>query len=71
MHCQDAQERIVLAQYGELPDELLLPLEQHLNTCEDCRREWNAYQALGETLSLDPVVDPSPKPAGRLADAFG
>ncbi len=60
MRCQDAQESIVLAQYGELSDELLLPLEQHLNTCEDCRREWNAYLALSETLALDPVVDPSP-----------
>lgn len=60
MRCQDAQEKIVLAQYGELDDELLLPLEQHLNTCEDCRREWNAYLALNETLALDPVVDPSP-----------
>ena len=60
MRCQDAQESIVLAQYGELSDELLLPLEQHLNTCENCRREWNAYLALNETLALDPVVDPSP-----------
>src|SRR5579875_3856291 len=60
MRCQDAQESIVLAQYGELPDDLLLPLEQHLNTCEDCRREWNAHLALNETLALDPVVDPSP-----------
>lgn len=60
MRCQDAQESIVLAQYGELPDDLLLPLEQHLNGCEDCRREWNAHLALHETLALDPVVDPSP-----------
>ncbi len=60
MRCQDAQESIVLAQYGELPDDLLLPLEQHLNSCEDCRREWNAHLALHETLALDPVLDPPP-----------
>ena len=60
MRCQDAQESIVFAQYGELADELLLPLEQHLNSCQDCRREWHAYLALSETLALDPVVDPSP-----------
>lgn len=60
MRCQDAQQNIVLAQYGELPDALLHPLEQHLNTCEDCRREWNAHLALNEALALDPVVDPSP-----------
>ncbi len=60
MRCQDAQDNIVLAQYGELPDDLLLPLEQHLNTCADCRREWNAHVALHDTLALDPVVEPSP-----------
>ncbi len=60
MQCEDAQERIVLAQYGELPDEHLLPLERHLNTCEACRREWNAVLAMHETMSLDPVVEPPP-----------
>ena len=60
MRCEEAQQSIVLAHYGELPDERQLPLEQHLNVCEDCRREWNAYLALGEELALDPVVEPSP-----------
>ena len=60
MRCEDTQESIVLAQYGELPDSLLLPLEQHLSTCEDCRREWHAHLALGEVLALDPVREPSP-----------
>ncbi len=60
MRCEDWQGNIVLAQYGELPDELQLPLEQHLGTCEECRREWNAYLALGETMSLEAVAEPSP-----------
>jgi hypothetical protein len=60
MNCDSAQQNIVLAQYGELPDELLHPLEQHLNGCEDCRREWNAMLALSEQLAHDPVVEPSP-----------
>ena len=60
MRCEDAQQNIVLAQYGELPDELHLGLEQHLNHCGDCRREWNAYLALNEQLALDPVAEPSP-----------
>ncbi len=60
MRCEDAQNSMVLAQYGELPDEAQLPLEQHLNHCADCRREWNSYQALHESLALDPVVEPSP-----------
>ncbi len=60
MHCENAQQNIVLAQYGELPDAEQLSLEQHLRTCEHCRREWNAHLALGETLGLHPVVEPSP-----------
>lgn len=60
MRCQDAQDRIVLAQYGELPDEQTLLLEQHLTTCEGCRREWNALLALHETMAADPVLEPSP-----------
>jgi hypothetical protein len=60
MNCDSAQLNIVLAQYGELPDELQLPLEQHLGSCEACRREWNAMLALGEDLARLPVVEPSP-----------
>jgi hypothetical protein len=60
MNCESAQLNIVLAQYGELPDELQLPLEQHLKSCEGCRREWNAMLALGEELEQLPVVEPSP-----------
>ncbi len=60
MRCEDCQGNIVLAQYGELPDHLQLPLERHLNSCQDCRREWNAHLALQETLAADPVTEPSP-----------
>jgi len=60
MNCEIAQQNIVLAQYGELPDELQFPLEQHLDSCEDCRREWKALIALNEELALVPMRDPSP-----------
>ena len=60
MRCEDVQGSIVLAQYGELPDELQLPLEQHLESCAECRREWNAHLALNEVLALHPVIEPSP-----------
>src|SRR3984957_5752325 len=60
MNCEIAQQNIVLAQYGELPDELQFPLEQHLDSCEDCRREWKALIALNEDLALIPVREPSP-----------
>ncbi len=51
---------MVLARYGELADELQMPLEQHLSLCEDCRREWNALVVLSEELALAPVLEPSP-----------
>jgi hypothetical protein len=60
MKCENAQQNIVLAQYGELPDELQFALEQHLQGCEECRREWNAVLALGEELALLPMAEPSP-----------
>ena len=60
MNCEIAQQNIILAQYGELPDELQFPLEQHLDGCEDCRREWKALIALNEELALVPVLEPSP-----------
>src|SRR5580692_1085699 len=60
MNCEVTQQNIVLAQYGELPDELQFPLEQHLDSCEDCRREWKALIALNEELALMPLCEPSP-----------
>lgn len=60
MTCERVQQHIILAQYGELPDELTFPLEQHLAACEECRREWNALEILHEELALDPLVEPDP-----------
>jgi len=56
MNCESAQQNIVLAQYGELPDELQLQLEQHLTLCEECRREWNSMLALSEELAQHPLA---------------
>ncbi|MEO7030443.1 MAG: HEAT repeat domain-containing protein [Acidobacteriaceae bacterium] len=60
MICENAQQNMVLAQYGELPDELQFLLEQHIAGCEDCRREWKSLLALDEELALAPVLEPSP-----------
>jgi len=60
MKCETAKENILLASYGELPDEDAIPLEQHLDGCEDCRGELDAIRELDEHLALLPVVEPSP-----------
>ena len=60
MKCELVKENIILASYGELPDEFAGVLEQHLDGCEDCLREWDAMRILEEKLALLPVVEPSP-----------
>lgn len=74
MKCEMAQQNIILAHYGELPDELAGALEQHLAICEDCRNELIAMQAVEERLALLPVMEPDPNMLAqarmRLDDAL-
>jgi hypothetical protein len=60
MNCEKAQQNIVLVTYGELPDEQMASLEQHLAGCDDCNRELKALLAMHEALAYRPMVDPSP-----------
>jgi len=60
MNCEKAQQNIVLVTYGELPDEDMASLEQHLADCEACNRELKALLAMHEALAYKPMVDPSP-----------
>jgi hypothetical protein len=60
MKCDKAQQNIVLVTYGELPDEDLASLEQHLANCEECNRELKAMLAMHEALAYRPLVEPSP-----------
>jgi len=60
MKCDVAQENIVLVTYGELPDERLAALEQHLAECEACNQELQSLLAMHETLTARPVIEPSP-----------
>jgi hypothetical protein len=60
MKCEKAQQNIILVTYGELPDEQMASLEEHLAGCEACSRELQAQLAMHEALASNPVVDPSP-----------
>lgn len=60
MKCEKAVQDIILVTYGELPDERVALLEQHLAECEVCNRELKSMLAMHETLSLRPVLEPSP-----------
>jgi anti-sigma factor RsiW len=65
MNCEAARECIVLAAYGELPDDQAHQLEQHLSGCEDCREEMEAVAGLQKAMSVLPVSDPTPSLLAR------
>jgi anti-sigma factor RsiW len=58
-NCDQAQQDMVLAQYGELGDQQQLALDAHLEACEECRREAIALFALNEEFAFTPL-DPTP-----------
>ena len=60
MNCDVAQDNIVLVTYGELPDDRLTALEQHLAECEGCNQELKALLAIHEALATRPMQEPSP-----------
>ena len=51
MKCEMARDNVILAYYGELPDELAEPLEQHLMSCEECQEELRSMQAMETPLA--------------------
>ncbi len=60
MTCEGARESIILAAYGELPDESVIGLERHLSVCEECLRELNALKAMTAAMALLPMREPDP-----------
>jgi hypothetical protein len=60
MKCEMARDNVILAYYGELPDELAGTLEQHLMTCEECRVELSALEGMETQLATLPLVEPTP-----------
>jgi len=60
MKCEMARDNVILAYYGELPDELSGALEQHLISCEECREELSGLQGMESPLAGFPVVEPTP-----------
>ncbi len=59
MNCELAHERIVMAAYGELPDDAAHELDRHLVTCVGCRGEREQLQALKLLAEAYPVAEPS------------
>ena len=60
MNCDGARDSILLAAYGELPDEDAIALELHLNGCRECLHELNEVRGMAELMALNPVTEPDP-----------
>jgi hypothetical protein len=64
MNCQLAHERIVMAAYGELPDDAAHELDRHLATCTACSGEREQLRALKLLADAYPLEEP---PANLVA----
>jgi len=58
MKCKIAQQRIVTAAYGELDEEQVRELEQHLAGCPECGKEREQVLALKTLAEANPAVEP-------------
>lgn len=65
MNCELAHERIVMAAYGELPDDATHELERHLTTCTACAEERDQLRALKVLADALPMQEPSPNLIAR------
>ena len=65
MNCELSRERIVMAAYGELPDDLTHELERHVAGCAACRREREQVLALKVIAGAHPVLEPGPNLTAR------
>jgi hypothetical protein len=74
MNCELAHERIVLAAYGELPDDAAHELDRHLATCPEChgqREQLRALKLLADAYSLEePAANLVARSRLRLEEAL-
>ena len=59
MNCELAHERIVMAAYGELPDDATHELDRHLAACPECNGEREQVRALKLLADAYPVDEPA------------
>jgi hypothetical protein len=60
MNCDKVRNSVILAAYGELPDEDAIGLELHMSHCPECMDEVKAMEQMAQLLAATPVVEPSP-----------
>ena len=65
MNCAENHEKVVLAAYGELPDDQAHALALHLAGCSECREEQEQLLALKTLSAAHPVLEPNPNLVAR------
>lgn len=60
MKCESAQLEIVLLAYGDLADERIPELDEHLAGCEACRLELEQVTAMQDALANFELAEPTP-----------
>jgi hypothetical protein len=71
MKCKIAQERIVLAAYGELAEEQARELELHIAACAECAGERDQLLALTALAEAHEVTEPDANLAARARLKLG
>jgi hypothetical protein len=66
MTCQRIQESFTDALSGSLPAAEAATLQNHLDGCAECRREWATLQQTLVTLDRLPAAEPSPRVRARF-----
>ena len=64
MNCELAHERVVMAVYGELPDDVAHELDRHCVSCAQCQQEREQLRALKLLANAYPLEEP---PANLMA----
>lgn len=65
MNCNESHEKVVLAAYGELPDDEAHALALHLAGCAECREEQEQLLALKTLSAAHPVLELDPNLVAR------
>lgn len=60
MNCDKLRDSVILAAYGELPDEEAIGLEQHVMHCPACQGEIAAMEELNRAMAFANVVEVTP-----------
>ena len=66
MNCDLAHEQIVMAEYGELPDDAAHELSRHLAICPECGHEREALRALRLLADTYSTAEPDASPDANL-----